>query len=175
MKENIFFNSMLLVKRDNIMWCRALPSFLKLRMMLAVGMAVRSLAKRLYSSIMYSGGSSRVLPGGRSGGPKPDRLKVRRNCSFRLSTRLCMSMLVPWSWNDGSTTPPWPSPSPGAGRYLWWELEMGLLSTQRGPRSSRVENSSNRVLKLQMVHSWAAQMHAMGETICSTVVYTRCG
>lgn len=115
---------------------------------------------------MYSGGSSRVLPGGWGDGPKPDRLKKRRNWRFRL----CMSTLLSCRNCDGSTTPPCPSPSPGSGRCLWWALEMGLLSPQRGPWSSRMENSKNKVLELQMVPS-SQQMLAMGETVCSTWFY----
>lgn len=120
---------------------------------------------------MYSGGSSRAPPGARGGGPKPDRLNVRRNCSFRLCSRLCMLMLSSCSSSDRSTTPPFPSPSPGAGRFLWWVFEIGLLCPQRGCQSSRMENSSSKVLELQMVPSWEIQMLAMGKKNNCTFLY----
>lgn len=98
-------------------------------------MAVRSLANLLYSSSMYSGGSTRGAPGC-MGGPRPDRLKVRRTCPRRLSSRLCMSSSLSCSRKEGSTIPPRPSSSPGAGRCLSGEL-MGLVSPERGPKRSR--------------------------------------
>lgn len=124
---------------------------------------------------MYSGGSCRELPGAREEGPVPDRLKVRRNCSFRLSSRFCTSMLPSCSSNDKSTTPPCPSPSPGAGRCLWRALEMGLLSPQRGPWSSRTEYIKSKVLEVQMVPSWETQVLAMEEIIWCTLVYAPLG
>lgn len=76
-----------------------LPSFLKLRTMLAEGTAVWSLANRLYSSTMYSGGS---LARGRGRGLcsvtfSVDRNWLRKSCasSSRLS-RISLPTVALW-------------------------------------------------------------------------------
>lgn len=112
-----------------------LPSFLKLRTMFADGMDVRSLANRLYNSSMYSGGCTLGAPGC-IGGPCPDRLKVRRNCPRRVSSRFCISTSLSCSRRERSTTPPRPSSSPGAVLCLSGEL-IGLASPEKSPERSR--------------------------------------
>lgn len=103
--------------------------------MFADGMEVRSLANRLYNSSMYSGGCTRGAPGC-MGGPCPDRLKVRRNCPRRVSSRFCISTSLSCSRRERSTTPPRPSSSPGAILCLSGEL-MGLDSPEKSPERSR--------------------------------------
>lgn len=140
-------------------------------MMLAVGMAVRSLAKRLYNSIMYSGGSTRALPGGWAGGPRPDRLKVRRNWPLRFTSKLCMSISLSCSNRDGSMTPPWPSPRPGAGRCLSGAREMGLPCPDRGHIRSSKGSRGKGVLVIEVASNLESPLSAMERSATVLVLY----
>lgn len=103
--------------------------------MFADGIDVRSFANRLYNSSMYSGGCTLGAPGC-IGGPCPDRLKVRRNCPRKVSSRFCISTSLSCSRRERSTMPPRPSSSPGAVLCLSGEL-IGLAFPEKSPESSR--------------------------------------
>lgn len=87
-----------------------LPSTLKLRAMLDAGVVDLSVVYRLYRSIMYCGGSARVL----SWEGTPLRLRLRRKSSFMFSRNILRSKVPPSRSPPGPPSKRWASPAANA-------------------------------------------------------------